>query len=111
MVAGATHIDHANMLRAGSTAKVLPHRVMAPSTLGTFLRAFTFGHIRQFEKVVGDTLEHAWSLGAGPGERELVVDIDSTIREVFGKLKAGAAYGYTKVLGYHPILATRADTG
>ncbi len=50
-------------------------------------------------------------LGAGPGERELVVDIDSTIREVFGKLKAGAAYGYTKVLGYHPILATRADTG
>ncbi len=111
MVAGATHIDHANMLRAGSTAKVLPHRVMAPSTLGTFLRAFTFGHIRQFEKVVGDTLERAWSLGAGPGERELVVDIDSTIREVFGKLKAGAAYGYTKVLGYHPILATRADTG
>jgi hypothetical protein len=40
-----------------------------------------------------------------------VVDIDSTIREVFGKLKEGAAYGYTKVLGYHPIVATRADTG
>jgi len=43
MVAGASHIDHANMLRAGSTAKVLPHRVMAPSTIGTFLRAFTNG--------------------------------------------------------------------
>jgi hypothetical protein len=40
-----------------------------------------------------------------------VVEFDSTIREVFGKLKGGAAYGYTKVLGYHPILATRADTG
>jgi hypothetical protein len=40
-----------------------------------------------------------------------VVDIDSTIRQVFGRLKGGAAYGYTKVLGYHPILATRADTG
>lgn len=111
MVAGATHIDHADMLRAGSTAAVLPHRVMAPSTLGTFLRAFSFGHVRQFEKVIGDTLQRAWSLGAGPGNNQLVVDIDSTIREVFGKLKGGAAYGYSKVLGYHPILATRADTG
>ncbi len=111
MVAGATHIDHADMLRAGSTASVLGHRVMAPSTLGTFLRAFSFGHVRQFEKVIGDALHRAWDLGAGPGEHQLVVDIDSTIREVFGKFKAGAAYGYTKVLGYHPILATRADTG
>lgn len=111
MVAGASHIDHANMLRAGSTAKVLGHRVMAPSTLGTFLRAFTFGHVRQFEKVIGDSLQAAWSLGAGPSDRQLVVDIDSTIREVYGKLKGAAGYGYTKVLGYHPILATRADTG
>jgi hypothetical protein len=111
MVAGASHIDHADMLRAGSTSKVLSHRVMAPSTLGTFLRSFTFGHVRQFEKVIGDALVRAWSLGAGPGERQLVVDIDSTIRQVFGRLKGGAAYGYTKVLGYHPMLATRADTG
>jgi hypothetical protein len=111
MVAGASHIDHADMLRAGSTAKVLPHRVMAPSTLGTFLRAFSFGHVRQFEKVIGDSLGAAWSLGLGPGASQLVVEYDSTIREVFGKLKGGAAYGYTKVLGYHPILATRADTG
>ena len=111
MVAGATHIDHADMLRAGSTSSVLPHRVMAPSTLGTFLRAFTFGHVRQFEKVIGEALTRAWSLGAGPGDRQLVVDIDSTINEVFGKLKAGATYGYTKVLGLHPMLATRADTG
>ena len=43
MVAGASHIDHADMLRAGSTAKVLDHPVMAPSTVGTFLRAFTNG--------------------------------------------------------------------
>ncbi|MHB8288324.1 MAG: IS1380 family transposase, partial [Acidimicrobiales bacterium] len=111
MVAGASHIDHADMLRAGSTAKVLEHRVMAPSTLGTFLRSFTFGHVRQFEKVISESLERAWSLGAGPGAKELVVDVDSTIRQVYGKLKGGAAYGYTKVLGYHPILATRADTG
>jgi hypothetical protein len=84
---------------------------MAPSTLGTFLRSFTFGHVRQLEAVVGETLSRAWRLGAGPGARRLVIDVDSTICEVVGKLKAGAAFGYTKVLGYHPILATRADTG
>ena len=111
MVAGASHIDHADMLRAGATADVLCHRVMAPSTLGTFLRSFTFGHVRQFEKVIGASLAAAWTLGAGPGDQRLVVDIDSTIDEVHGKKKAGAAYGYTKVLGYHPIMATRASTG
>ncbi len=112
MVAGASHIDHADMLRAGATAEVLEHRVMAPSTLGTFLRSFTFGHVRQFERVIGEALGAAWALGAGPGEGErLVVDIDSTIDEVHGKKKHGAAYGYTKKLGYHPILATLAATG
>ena len=59
MIAGATHIDHADMLRAGSTAAVLGHRVMAPSTLGTFLRAFTFGHVRQLEAVNGNALVNA----------------------------------------------------
>ena len=48
--------------------------------------------------------------GAGPGEARLVIDVDSFIGEVCGRLKQGAAYGYTKLLGYHPILATRADT-
>ena len=111
MVAGASHIDHADMLRAGASAEVLEHRVMAPSTLGTFLRSFTFGHVRQFERVIGEALGAAWALGAGPGEGRLVVDIDSTIDEVHGKKKHGAAYGYTKKLGYHPILATLAATG
>jgi hypothetical protein len=111
MVAGASHIDHADVLRAGNTAGVLPHRVMAPSTVGTFLRAFTFGHVRQLEAVVGEVLRRAWSMGAGPGGTRLVIDLDSTICEVEGKKKQGAAFGYTKVLGYHPILATRADTG
>jgi hypothetical protein len=45
IVAGGSHIDHADMLRAGATQRVLPLRVMAPSTLGTFLRSFTFGHV------------------------------------------------------------------
>ncbi len=111
MVAGATHIDHADVLRSGATDAVLDHRVMAPSTLGTFLRAFTFGHVRQLEAVVGGVLARAWAAGAGPGRSQLVVDVDSTICEVHGHAKAGAAYGYTKCLGYHPIVATRAGTG
>ena len=111
MIAGGTHIDHADMLRAGSTGDVLGHRVMAPSTLGTFLRAFTFGHVRQLEAVIGQALERAWGFGVGPGGKPLVIDIDSTICEVDGKAKHGAGYGYTKKLGYHPLLATRADTG
>jgi len=56
-------------------------------------------------------MERAWHLGAGPGGQRLVVDVDSTICQVEGKQKQGAAYGYTRVLGYHPILASRADTG
>ncbi len=111
MIAGGTHIDHADVLRAGSTGAVLGHSVMAPSTLGTFLRAFTFGHVRQLEAVIGKTLERAWGFGVGPGSKPLVIDIDSTICEVDGKLKQGASYGYTHKLGYHPLLATRADTG
>jgi Transposase DDE domain group 1 len=111
IAAGASHIDHADVLRAGETAGVLGHRVMAPSTLGIFLRAFSFGHVRQLEAVVAKVLARAWELGAGPGDGRLVIDVDSTICEVQGRRKQGAAYGYTKVLGYHPILASRADTG
>jgi len=111
MISGATHIDHADILRAGSTASVLGHQVMAPSTLGTFLRSFSFGHVRQLEAVIGRVLERAWGLGAGPGVKPLTIDIDSTICEVHGAHKHGAGYGYTHVLGYHPLLATRADTG
>jgi hypothetical protein len=111
ILVGGSHIDHADRLRAGATQKVLPFRVMAPSTLGTFLRAFTFGHVRQLDRAIAETIRRAWSLGGGPGERAMTIDVDSTICEVHGHQKHGAAYGYTKVLGYHPLLATRADTG
>jgi Transposase DDE domain group 1 len=111
ILAGGGHIDHADKLRAGATGEVLSFRVMAPSTLGTFLRAFTFGHVRQLDAVIAETIRRAWSLGAGPGSAAMTIDVDSTICEVHGKQKHGAAYGYTKVLGYHPLLATRADTG
>src|SRR5512132_2891307 len=71
MVAGGDCIDDTDLLRCGSTASVLGHRVMAPSTVGTFLRAFTFGHIRQLDQVTGEVLSRAWAAGAGPGTGQL----------------------------------------
>jgi hypothetical protein len=111
LVAGGSHIDHADMLRSGDTRRVLGFRVAAPSTLGTFLRSFTFGHVRQLDRVIAETLRRVWGLGAGPGDERLVIDVDSTICEVFGYHKEGAAYGYTHQMGYHPLVASRADTG
>ena len=111
LVAGATCIDDADVLRSGATSSVLSHRVMAPSTLGTFLRSFTFGHVRQLDHLFETLMTRAWSMGAGPGDEPMTIDLDSTITEVYGNLKEGASYGYTHVLGYHPLLATRADTG
>jgi Transposase DDE domain group 1 len=111
MLAGADCIDDADVLRTGQTARVLGHRVMAPSTLGTFLRSFTFGHIRQLDRVAETLLAKAWAAGAGPGDAPMTIDVDSTICEVHGHHKQGACYGYTRQLGYHPLLATRADTG
>jgi hypothetical protein len=61
--------------------------------------------------VLSRTLGRAWAAGAGPGDGPLVVDLDSTICEVHGKHKQAASYGYTRKLGYHPLLATRAGTG
>ena len=111
MVAGASFIDDADVLRSGATAAVLGHKVMAPSTLGTFLRRCSFGHVRQLDKLSEAMLARAWSLGAGPGEEEMTIDLDSTICPVHGDHKQGAGFGYTHVLGYHPLLATRAETG
>jgi hypothetical protein len=111
MCAGATHIDHTNMLRAGATESVLGFRVMAPSTIGTFLRSFTFGYVRQLDAVASRLLTNAWAAGAGPGSDDMVIDLDSTVCEVHGYAKQGAGYGYTKCLGYHPLIATRAGTG
>ena len=110
MVLGADSIDDCEVLRAGRTRRLLGGWLPAPSTLGTFLRAFTFGHVRQLDELLGEALVRAWRAGAGPGEGRLVIDVDSFVGEVCGRLKQGAAYGYTKLLGYHPLLATRADT-
>jgi Transposase DDE domain group 1 len=111
MVLGADSIDDCDILRAGRTRRLLGGWLPAPSTLGTFLRAFTFGHVRQLDRLLGAALERAWRAGAGPGAGRLVVDVDSFIGEVHGYAKQGAAFGYTRQRGYHPILASRADTG
>ncbi len=111
MAAGADCIDDCDVLRSGATGRVLGHKVMAPSTLGTFLRSFSFGHVRQLDRVTEELLARAWAMGAGPGDGEMTIDMDSTIVEVHGRQKQGASYGYTHVLGQHPLVATRADTG
>ena len=80
-------IDDADALRAGDTATVLGHGVLAPSTLGTFLRSFTWGHARQLDRVSGELLARAWSAGAGPGDTPVTVDVDSTICETYGLAK------------------------
>jgi hypothetical protein len=110
MLVGGSFIDDADRLRAGAAGAVLPFAVSAPSTLGTFLRSFTFGHVRQLDKAHELALERAWSVGGAPGAA-MTLDVDSTVCEVFGKSKHGAAYGHTKVLGYHPLVAVRDDTG
>ena len=111
MLVGGTHIDHADRLRAGATAGVLPHRVMAPSTLGTFLRSFGRDDIGRLDDALEETLRRVWAAGAGPGDGGVTIDVDSTVCEVCGKAKEGAGFGHDGVLSYHPLLATRAETG
>ena len=111
MTLGADSIEDCEVLRSGQTSAVLGHHVAAPSTLGTFLRAFTFGHVRQLDRVLAESLRRAWLAGAGPGDDRLIVDVDSFVGEVYGDDKQGAGFGYTHKRGYHPIIATRASTG
>jgi hypothetical protein len=109
-LAGGSWIDDCDRLRAGATGQLLGHRVLAPSTIGTFLRSFFFGHARQLDAVSGQALQRAWQAGAGPGAAPLTIDVDSTICEVYGIRKQGAEFGHTKVRGYHPLLAFAAGT-
>jgi DDE family transposase len=111
MLLGADSIDDCELLRTGRTRRLLGGWVPAPSTLGTFLRAFTFGHVRQLDRLLAETITRAWRAGAGPGSERLVVDVDSFIGEVHGYHKQGVGFGYTKQRGYHPLIASRADTG
>ena len=96
----------------GRTVGVLGCVVKAPSTLGTFLRSFRWGHVRQLDRVSRQLLARAWAAGAGPGDSPLTIDLDSTICETYGLAKEGARHhGYTGARGYHPLLAIAAGTG
>ena len=85
-------IDDADVLRTGGTAGAIGCVVKAPSTLGTFLRSFRWGHVRQLDRVSRELLARAWSAGAGPGDAPLTIDLDSTICETFGLAKEGARH-------------------
>ena len=111
-MAGGDCIDDADVLRTGGTACTLGGTVKAPSTLGTFLRSFRWGHVRQLDRVSRELLARAWAAGAGPGDGPLTIDLDSTICETYGLAKEGARHhGYTGKRGYHPLLAIAAGTG
>lgn len=112
LLAGGDCIDDVNVLRAGCSAAVLGHSVVASSTVGTFLRGFTWGHARQLDVVSRELLARAWRAGARPGDVPLTIDVDSTICETYGLFKEGGSnFGYTHVRGYHPLVAVAAGTG
>jgi hypothetical protein len=111
-LAGGNCIDDADALRAGGTAGVLGHAIKAASTLGTFLRSFRWGHVRQLDAVSRHLLARAWAAGAGPGSEPFTIDLDSTICETYGLAKEGGSdFTYTHTRGYHPLLAVAAGTG
>jgi hypothetical protein len=107
MAAGADSIDDLALLRHGGMGRLF-HRPYAPSTLGSFLRAFTFGHVRQLDAVAARFLvglaarSPLLEIGAG----RVLVDVDDTIIEVHGYAKQGAGFGYSKVRGLNALLAT-----
>ena len=108
MLAGADSIDDMNVLRHGGMGRLFD-RTYAPSTLGSFLREFRFGHVRQLDAVASRTLvnvaQSAPLLRASNGER-VMVDLDDTIIEVHGYQKQGASFGYSGVRGLNALFAT-----
>jgi hypothetical protein len=110
MLAGADSIDDLDLLRHGGMGRLFAG-VRAPSTLGTFLRSFTHGHVQQLDKVSGDLLAGLATrvpglLAGGEVDGIGFVDVDDTIREVHGYAKQGAAFGYSGVRGLNLQLAT-----
>ncbi len=107
MAAGADSIDDMDVLRRAGAARVFTG-VRAPSTLGSFLRGFTFGHVRQLDAVAARTLTALASTAPLlPGIADTcLIDIDDTVKPVFGPGKQGAQFGYTKVRGLNAQLAT-----
>jgi len=112
MLAGADSIDDLGVLRAGATGRLLG-AAKAPSTVGTWLRSFTYGHVRQLDAIARQLLLVCWAAGAGPHRLDelLYLDLDSTIVETHGLAKRGAFFGYTGVRGHHPLVARVSERG
>ena len=81
---------------------------LGPWARGAGVDRLERGHHAQLDAVAARLLANAWAAGAGSGSDGLVIDLDSTVCEVHGHAKQGAAYCYTRCLGYHPV---RRDTG
>ena len=118
MVAGADSIDDMALLRHGGMGRVFA-RAYAPSTLGSFLRTFTFGHVRQLDAIASRFLialagltgllgARAASGADADGTGYALLDVDDTIIEVHGYAKQGAGFGYSGVRGLNALLATLA---
>ena len=109
MVAGADSIDDMAVLRHGGMQKIFT-ACYAPSTLGSFLRQFTFGHVRQLDAVasrfLGNLTEEAPLLPVDDAVEYVLLDVDDTIIEVHGHQKQGSGYGYSGVRGINALLAT-----
>lgn len=112
MLAGADSIDDLDVLRHGGMGRLFSG-VRAPSTVGAFLRAFTFGHVRQLDAVAARLL--AGLAAAVPGllagaDGPVFLDVDDTVKAVYGAGKQGAEHGYTRVKGLNAQLATLSTT-
>ena len=107
MVAGADSIDDMDLLRHGAMNRLV-QGVRAPSTLGTFLRSFTFGHVRQLDAVASRLLINlARQAPLLPGADEVAfVDVDDTLKQTYGYAKQGAGRGYTGIKGLNALIAT-----
>ena len=111
MLAGADSIDDLDRLRHGGMPRLFAG-LRAPSTLGTFLRSFTHGHVQQLDAVGGDLLTGLTErvpgvlAGADTVQGVAFLDVDDTIRQVHGYAKQAAAYGYSGVRGLNIQLAT-----
>src|SRR5512132_1258119 len=110
MLAGGGCIDDADLLRCGATSQVLGHRVMAPPRSGLSCARSPSGRSAS-STGSPSSCSRAWAAGAGPGDGPMTMDLDSTVCEVHGHAKQGATYGYTHALGYHPLVASRAESG
>ena len=107
MIAGADSIDDMDLLRHGAMVRLFTG-IRAPSTLGTFLRRFTFGHVRQLDAVASHLLGNLAGLAPllPAGSAVVFLDLDDTMRETHGYAKQGVAYGYNKIKGLNALVTT-----